>query len=149
MSEQIEQRAWMNAGEVIAGARKAEGVISRAVLESLRKLQQPGEPDFVVELIELFLHETAANLKALRSALLRNNATEARRLAHLMKGSSANMGASRMAALYEELERKELGLGTCWRDSQELILNLEDEFRQVGEAFRAVTSDQWSLVSEQ
>lgn len=118
----------------------ADGVISHAVLESLRELQQPGEPDFVVELIDLFLHDTAANLRALRAALLRNNATEVRHLAHLMKGSSANIGASRMAALYEELERRELGLGTCLRDSQELILTIEDEFRQVGEAFRAVGS---------
>lgn len=131
----------MNTGGVNGEARVAEGVISHAVLESLRKLQQPGEPDFVEELIDLFLHETAANLRALRGALLRNNATEVRRLAHLMKGSSANIGASRIAALYDELERKEFGLGTCLNDSQELILNIEDEFRKVGEAFRAVNSE--------
>ncbi|HEV7746610.1 MAG TPA: Hpt domain-containing protein [Pyrinomonadaceae bacterium] len=137
-----EQHAWMNAGEVNPDARVAEGVISRAVLEGLRKLQQPGEPDFVEELIDLFLRDTEENLRVLRGALLRNNATEVRHLAHLMKGSSANIGASRMAALYEELERKELGLGTCLRDSQELILSIEDEFRQVEEAFRAVSSKQ-------
>ncbi|HEV7681326.1 MAG TPA: Hpt domain-containing protein [Pyrinomonadaceae bacterium] len=142
MTDGKEQYAWMNAGEVNAAAGAAGGVISRAVLEGLRKLQQPGEPDFVMELIDLFLHDTEANLRALRGALLRNNATEVRHLAHLMKGSSANIGASRMAALYEELERKELGLRTCLRDSQELILVIEDEFRQVGEAFRAVAFEQ-------
>jgi HPt (histidine-containing phosphotransfer) domain-containing protein len=142
MTDGNEQRAWMNAGEVNPDGRMADGVISHAVLEGLRKLQQPGEPDFVGELIDLFLHDTAANLRALRAASLRNNATEVRRLAHLMKGSSANIGASRMAALYEELERTELGLGTCLRDSLELILTIEDEFRQVGEAFRAVSSKQ-------
>jgi HPt (histidine-containing phosphotransfer) domain-containing protein len=57
-----------------------------------------------------------------------------------MKGSSANIGASRMAALCDELERKEFRLGTCLSDNQELILNIEDEFRKVGEAFRAVAS---------
>ena len=112
------------------------GVISVEVLEDLRKLQQPGEADFVTELIDLFLHDTASHLLALRIALSDNNVTEVRRLAHLMKGSSANIGATRMAEFFEELEMKELG-STCGSDAQSLMRRLEDEFREVSKAFNA------------
>jgi HPt (histidine-containing phosphotransfer) domain-containing protein len=113
------------------------GVISVEVLEALRKLQQPGEPDFVTELIDLFLHDTGSHLGALRAALSDNNVREVRRLAHLMKGSSANIGATRLAELYDDLEMKELGLSTRMNDAQSLMLRIEDEFQLVSEAFDA------------
>lgn len=115
----------------------APGAISLAVLEGLKKLQQPGEPDFVTELIDLFLHDTASQLEVLRAAVASNNQPEVRRLAHLMKGSSANIGAGRLADLYEELEAKDLDLRTAGSDGQTLLRKLEDEFRQVTEAFKA------------
>jgi HPt (histidine-containing phosphotransfer) domain-containing protein len=115
----------------------ATGVISVDVLEGLRKLQQPGEPDFVTELIDLFLHDTASHLAAMRAAVSDDNISEVRRLAHLMKGSSGNIGAPRMAELYEELETTDLGTTAGANDGQALLLRIEDEFRQVGDAFNA------------
>ena len=61
------------------------GVISLAVLEGLRKFQQTGEPDFVTELIDLFLNDTAVQLESLRVAVSNNNVPEVRRLAHLVR----------------------------------------------------------------
>ena len=61
----------------------------------------------------------------------------ARVYTHLMKGSSANIGAGRLADLYEELEAKDLDLRTAGSDGQTLLRKLEDEFRQVTEAFKA------------
>jgi HPt (histidine-containing phosphotransfer) domain-containing protein len=113
------------------------GVISLAVLEGLRKFQQTGEPDFVTELIDLFLNDTAVQLESLRDAVSNNNVPEVRRLAHLVKGSSGNIGAGGMAELCQEMETKDLG--TCAHESydQTLLVKLEDEFRQVSQAFKA------------
>jgi HPt (histidine-containing phosphotransfer) domain-containing protein len=113
------------------------GVISLDVLEGLKTFQQTGEPDFVTELIDLFLKDTTLQLESLRVAVSNKNVPEIRRLAHLVKGSSGNIGATGMAELCQEMERH--NLGTCAHESygETLLLNLEAEFRQVSEAFKA------------
>ena len=113
------------------------GVISLTVLEGLREFQQTGQPDFITELIDLFLNDTAVQLESLRVAVSNDNVLEVRRLAHLVKGSSGNIGAGGLAELCQEMET--LDHGTCARDSycQTLLLKLEGEFRQVSEAFKA------------
>ena len=122
-------------------AARETSVISLAVLESLKKFQQTGEPDFVTELIDLFLTDTAVQLKSLRVAVSNNNVPEVRRLAHLVKGSSGNIGAGGLAELCQEMETKYLG--TCAHESydQTLLLKLQDEFRQVSQAFKAQRED--------
>jgi len=113
------------------------GVINITLLENLKKFQQTGEPDFVTELIDLFLDDTAIQLESLRVAVSKNDAPEIRRLAHLVKGSSGNIGATGVAALCHEMEKLDLDIAS--RDSypQNLLLKLQDEFRDVSEAFRA------------
>ena len=114
-------------------AAREMGVISLAVLEGLRKFQQTGEPDFVTELIDLFLNDTAVQLESLRVAVSNNNVPEVRRLAHLVKGSSGNIGAGGMAELCQEMETLE---GTSSTE-QALLAKLEEEFLQVAKAFKA------------
>jgi len=118
-------------------AGRETGVISLAVLEGLRKFQQTGEADFITELIDLFLNDTAAQLASLRVAVSNDNVPEVRRLAHLVKGSSGNIGAGGMAELCQEMETRYRG--TCAHESydQTLLVKLEDEFRQVSQAFKA------------
>lgn len=109
------------------------GVISLAVLEGLRKFQQTGEPDFITELIDLFLNDTAVQLESLRVAISNNNVLEVRRLAHLVRGSSGNIGAGGMAELCHEMETLE---GTS-ASEQTLLAKLEAEFLRVADAFKA------------
>lgn len=118
-------------------AGRETGVISLAVLEGLRKFQQTGEADFITELIDLFLTDTAVQLASLRVAVSNDNVPEVRRLAHLVKGSSGNIGAGGMAELCQEMETRYRG--TCAHESydQTLLVKLEDEFRQVSQAFKA------------
>ncbi len=104
-----------------------------SVLAGLREIQQPGKPDLVTELIDLFLEDTAVQLKMLRTAVSNNNAKEVRRVAHLLKGSSANMGAGPMAALYDSLEKTEFKNG----ESGTLLVKLDREFERVNIALRA------------
>ena len=104
--------------------------IDHAQLASLAGIQEPGEADFVTELIDLFLEEAASDLKALHRALLKHDAVEIARVAHRLKGSSANMGATQMAALAEELEGQDSAT-----DERKLVA-LENEFELVREALK-------------
>lgn len=113
------------------------GVINLTVLEALKKFQQTGEPDFVTELIDLFIDDTAVQLESLRVAVSKNDVPEVRRLAHLVKGSSGNIGATGLAELCHEIERLDLDAGAYDSYVQNLLLKLQDEFRQVSEAFKA------------
>ena len=108
-------------------------VINLSVLEGLKKFQQADEPDFVTELIDLFLDDTAVQLESLKGAVSTNDVTEVRRLAHLVKGSSGNIGAVGLAELCQEMENLEGAVGT----RQTLLARLEEEFLQVTEAFNA------------
>ena len=112
-------------------------MINLTVLEALKKFQQTGEPDFVTELIDLFLDDTAVQLESLRVAVSKNDVPEVHRLAHLVKGSSGNIGATGLAELCHEIEKLDRDSGLYDSYVQNLLLKLHDEFRQVSEAFTA------------
>jgi HPt (histidine-containing phosphotransfer) domain-containing protein len=61
--------------------------------------------DLAAELLELFEATAAATLGELRAALDASDAGEVRRLAHRLKGSARNVGATGMAELAAALEQ--------------------------------------------
>jgi two-component system, sensor histidine kinase and response regulator len=105
------------------------GSVDISVLAGLRELQGEGEPDILNELIELYLDEVPAQLEALGEAAQMGEAQSVERIAHSLKGSSANMGALRMEALCAELE--EAGRAEDLRAASEQISRLEGEFGRV------------------
>jgi two-component system, sensor histidine kinase and response regulator len=118
-------------------ARQGSGaIIDQSQLASLRAIQQPGAPDFVTELIDLFLDEATVDLTALHAALAVEDAVEIRRVAHRLKGASANMGITHMAALSEDLESKDPR-----KDTGKLLTELEREFELVRGALMAERID--------
>jgi HPt (histidine-containing phosphotransfer) domain-containing protein len=53
--------------------------------------------------IEAFLQHTSAQLTALHEAIAQNDATAVSHIAHTLKGSSGNVGATCLSALCEQL----------------------------------------------
>jgi len=119
-------------GSTAAQRSRPEPSIDQTQLASLREIQRPGATDFLAELIDLYLRETTLHLKSLHEALIRNDSVEMRRVAHCLKGSSANIGATRLAALSEELESQDAA-----GDTKALLEQLENEFELVREALEA------------
>ncbi len=74
------------------------------VLDTLRSLQGEGEPDLVAELAGMFLGDAALRLEELRDAIGRADAAKIRGVAHALKGSSGNMGATRVHEVCAKLE---------------------------------------------
>jgi HPt (histidine-containing phosphotransfer) domain-containing protein len=71
----------------------ARDVLDPAVVESLRQLTPPGEPDVLQEILTLFLNEVPKKIEALRAAVPGGDLTAVQRTAHSLKGSSGNIGA--------------------------------------------------------
>lgn len=109
--------------------------VDLAVLNSLEGAQVEGEPDIVVELMELYLEDASSKLAAMHEDLKGNGGKSLARLAHSLKGSSANLGARRMATLCDELER--MGEGDLSRGGRALINRLELELSCVRRVFEA------------
>lgn len=82
-------------------------VLDHAVIESLRQLTPPGEPDVLAEVLRMFLHEVPPRIDRLRIAWVAGNIEEMYRAAHSLKGSAGNIGAQRLFGVCKRLD--ELG----------------------------------------
>jgi len=102
--------------------------VDLAVLASYEEAQIEGEPDFVVELIDLYLGEVPRVFDSLRAAIQNNDSVTAKRVAHTLRGSSGNLGVLQIAAIADELEH--LG-NPCGCSASQLLQSLENEFRRV------------------
>ncbi|MBA3730898.1 MAG: Hpt domain-containing protein [Gammaproteobacteria bacterium] len=106
-----------------------DDAIDPAALDNLQKIRRPDGPDLLARVIELFLHDTPPRLAALRDTATRGSARDLARIAHTLKGSSANLGARRMVALCAELET--LCQAETLDDAAGLLGKLEAEFERV------------------
>jgi CheY-like chemotaxis protein/HPt (histidine-containing phosphotransfer) domain-containing protein len=107
----------------------AEATLDARALAGLRELQQEGEPNFVEELVQLFLKDVPPQLAILREVVEGDDADSVERIAHTLKGSSGNMGAKRMAEICAQLQ--EAGASGDLARAPELLRRLEEEFGRV------------------
>lgn len=84
----------------------SEAPVDDAVLDELRQLQVPGEPDVVTELIDILLGGLDERLDDLQQAAASGDARRAERAAHSLKSSAASLGARRLARLCQRLEAR-------------------------------------------
>jgi HPt (histidine-containing phosphotransfer) domain-containing protein len=116
-------------------ADAARDAVDMSVLISFEDAQIEGEPDLIVELIDLYLEDTPHRVAAMQKALATADALSLKRAAHSLKGSSANLGARRVAALCDELEH--LSGNDMFQKVRALLSGLEQEFAYVQQAFAA------------
>ena len=112
----------------------AHDVLDPDVVERLRQLTPPGEPDVLAEIFNLFLDEVPKRIDALRSAVLSGDAVKVQRTAHSLKGSSGNIGARAMHEVCRQLDEraKDSDLDTL----QPLVDTLVAEYRKVEREIR-------------
>lgn len=108
-------------------------VVDISMLLSLEAAQVEGEPDIIVELIDLYLEETPRRVAAVRRALEQGEVSALRGAAHCLRGSSASLGARRLAALCDELEG--LSGDDLAREGSALLTRLLHEFGCVQRVF--------------
>ena len=85
--------------------------LDKIALTALADAQEEGEPDLIVELIDLYLDDAPKLVGDIQRAAKRGDAIAIKRAAHALKGSSGSMGVSQVAELckvFEQLNSVEL-----------------------------------------
>ncbi len=108
-----------------------EEILDRAVIAGLRELREPGQPDPLAELIELFLKDARPRLEKMAAALGEKDVSTLAAAAHTLKGSASNLGARRLAGLCANLE-KQAKAGEL-QEAADILLDVKSEFRRVEE----------------
>ena len=107
--------------------------LDQKVIEDLRELDDTGE--FVREIFTLFITSTPAKLEAMRAAAASESFKEITGLAHQLKSSGGNLGASHFHKLCNELEDF-----SSWENKAalaKLLGSIESEFENVRNALQA------------
>jgi HPt (histidine-containing phosphotransfer) domain-containing protein len=110
-------------------------MIDITMLFSLDAAQEEGEPDIIVELIDLYLGDAPLRIAAMQAALAAKDERALRRAAHNLKGSSTNLGAYRLAAHCAAIEQADGN--DSFQMSSALLTQLEWEFERVRQVFTA------------
>jgi hypothetical protein len=97
--------------------------------EELRQLAEGGDGDLVREVLTVFHSDTAKRLAMMRAALTANDRTKLKGEAHAVKGSAAQVGAGRVAALCRKMESEASALSEGELDS--LLADIETAFADV------------------
>ena len=96
----------MNAA--IEKTRNQEGdEIDLAALTAFEEINMPGEPDVVVELIDLYLIDGAERVSQIKHAAVTADRILLKKAVHTFKGSSGSLGFHQIVALCEQFERVE------------------------------------------
>jgi signal transduction histidine kinase/ligand-binding sensor domain-containing protein/DNA-binding NarL/FixJ family response regulator len=128
-------------GDLVATAETGTGddeSFDPKYLDQLRKLQAVTGQELVEPIVERFLVEAPRRLEDLRQALASGNRSSFVFIAHAFKGSGAQLGAKRLAALCQELETR--GRSGDWDGMEEILDRLEVEIGRVGPALRSKAS---------
>jgi two-component system, sensor histidine kinase and response regulator len=129
--EGVFQRALLKVGPNLRGrtAEAPECPIDLSVIAGLRELSEPGRPEPLVELIQLFLKDAHPKLERMNSALRGKDLTTLALAAHSLKGSASNLGARRLADLCAAMEKH--AKASDLAESANILLETESEFHRV------------------
>ena len=79
--------------------------LNESCLAAIRKLEEPGGPDLVAQIVSIYLDHASRLLAELRDAASRHDLISIERCAHTLKSNSAQLGAERFADICSTLER--------------------------------------------
>jgi PAS domain S-box-containing protein len=104
-----------------------DGALDPDILAGLRDLDD-GEEDLLAELAGIFLEDAEAHLRTLRDSVEASDASSVRAASHTLKGSSGNIGASRIQEVCARLQ--EISEAAELDDAPELLSRLERELER-------------------
>ena len=106
--------------------------INKEMIEELKELM---EDDFPL-LLNTFLDDSNKRLVDLKLAIAEENANDVRELAHGFKGSSANLGAEKLARISSELES--MGRTDELSEVESSFIELNNEYKIILEYFKSL-----------
>ncbi len=106
--------------------------LDHTLLDNIRGLQGEGDPDFLAEIIDIYLTDSLRTVEEIYHAAVNKNAEQMRLAAHNLKGNSANLGAARLADICLELET--MGRSKHLEGVESALPRLESEYQCVRHA---------------
>ena len=109
-------------------------VLDMSVVEELLSFSDDGDPELLLDLIQMFLEDGPEKVRAVNEGLLAGDFEKMERAAHSLKGSSGNLGARLLQDTCEHLQ-----LATRGRkldESRSLTSQLEQRFQEAEVALR-------------
>lgn len=122
-----------------ASAPNATGAtLDEQALHQIRSLRQPGGPDLLKKIVDLYISNSRTLVETLREALIRSDAPAVSQAAHSLKSSSANVGATALTQLCAQMETSAKGgkLDSGWP----LLDRMVEEHNRVLLALNAQTA---------
>jgi len=139
---------WLPAGEVVLTAASAAVQTLPAGLESIPGLDAgrglkllSGHLATYQRLLRRYATGHADDMARLRERIVQGDQDAARRLAHTLKGSSGNLGATGVQRMAAELEEA-IKHGRCAAECEVLTCSVERELRQLTVAILAVLPEE-------
>ncbi len=121
---------------------RANSPIDFQVLQNLRQLDDEEDPDFLGELIKIYLSDAPQHLETIKEAIFLGDADSLKLASHTLKSSSANLGAVSFSEVCKELELMgrvavESGGEQVFdaRTARDRLLEAETEWEKVRAAF--------------
>ncbi len=109
-----------------APPRHPFGFVDPSVMETLRLLKIPGQPDPLPLLIDEFVDAAQHRLEELQTAVIDRDNSRIETAAHSLRGSSAGIGAMRLASLSAEMEE---GIRNgSFNQSAAVLSQMDEEF---------------------
>jgi HPt (histidine-containing phosphotransfer) domain-containing protein len=103
--------------------------VNMEIIQSLRDLAEPGEPDPLKECVDLYLGDSPECIQQLHSTFQNRDLASFKRAAHSLKGSSSNLGADDLAEICGRLE--EMAKAGNIDGAESIIKAVESEFATV------------------
>jgi CheY-like chemotaxis protein len=111
---------------------RRRAVMERAALDNIQAMQKAGMPDLTVKVIDRYLSHSPKLLGSLRRAAAAGDAPAVQQAAHSLESSSANLGATALAAHCKTVELEARRNKIVPSEAQ--LLELETEFLAVQDA---------------
>ncbi len=109
-------------------------VLDMSVVEELLSFSDDGDPELLMDLIQMFLEDGPSKVAAVSEGVSAGDFEKAERAAHSLKGSSGNLGARLLQNVCEEMQ-----LATRYHkldDSRRLAPMLSQRFTEAEGALR-------------
>ena len=90
----------------LAVASETQVEMDMEIIQGLKDLREPGQPDPLKQLVDLFLRDSQVRVDQLSAAAEAGNAAGIIASSHTLKGSASNLGARRLAAWSGQIEKE-------------------------------------------
>ncbi len=81
-----------------------DDVLDMSIVEELLSFADDGDPELLVDLIQMFLEDGPAKVKAVTDGLDEGDLDKVERAAHSLKGTSGNLGATHLQHSCEAMQ---------------------------------------------